>query len=303
MGCHNSKVCGQVSRKKKKNKVQGDEKHIKDIRLQDGSGTHSSEENLLETYECQLKILHAVLTASGDQERDQLLKDHPGDICTLVHSIIEKVKTEITADLNDLHEKQMRSTLERHQSATEELQRLHGEEKNVLNESHAAAENALKDQIEGLTSELKLFSELKRRAQESTLKRDLQRNIETHGSPGAFWEQEQESLLFVIEMKRERLQDQGNKLLQMETLVEKNLSLEDQLLQALQQSEDYRVRIDNYQSLIHAIKTLLCSLCLGQDYLFVQPMAGIIAILFENVSSTCSISEILQGFYEVSIWQ
>lgn len=77
------------------------------------------------------------------------------------------------------------------------------------------------------------------------LKRDLQRNIEvcyesgdllakrdsdscsivsvfssqTHGSPGAFWEQEQESLLFVIEMKRERLQDQGNKLLQMETLV------------------------------------------------------------------------------------
>ncbi|XP_042626287.1 coiled-coil domain-containing protein 69-like [Cyprinus carpio] len=253
MGCHNSKVCGQVSRKKKKSRAQEGEKHIKDIKLQDGSGTHSSEENLLETYECQLKILHAVLKASGDQERDQLLKDHPGDICTLVHSIIEKVKTEITADLNDLHEKQTRSTLEKHQSATEELQRLHNEEKKILNDSHAAAENALKDQIEGLTSELKLFNELKRRAQESTLKRDLRRNTETHGSPGAFWEQEQESLLFVIEMKRERLQDQGNKLLQMQTLVEKNLSLEDQLLQALQQSEDYRVRIDNYQSLIQQL--------------------------------------------------
>ncbi|KTF86748.1 hypothetical protein cypCar_00039822 [Cyprinus carpio] len=237
----------------KKSRAQEGEKHIKDIKLQDGSGTRSSEENLLETYECELKILHAVLTASGDQERDQLLKDHPGDICTLVHSIIEKVKTEITADLNDLHEKQTRSTLEKHQSATEELQRLHNEEKNILNDSHAAAENALKDQIEGLTSELKLFNELKRRAQESTLKRDLRRNTETHGSPGAFWEQEQESLLFVIEMKRERLQDQGNKLLQMQTLVEKNLSLEDQLLQALQQSEDYRVRIDNYQSLIQQL--------------------------------------------------
>lgn len=34
------------------------------------------------------------------------------------------------------------------------------------------------DQIEGLTSELKLFNELKRRAEECTLKRDLQRNIE-----------------------------------------------------------------------------------------------------------------------------
>lgn len=60
-------------------------------------GTHSSEEqrccleNQLENYEWQLKILHAVLTASGDQEREQLLKDHPGDICTLVHSITEKV--------------------------------------------------------------------------------------------------------------------------------------------------------------------------------------------------------------------
>ncbi len=57
-------------------------------------GTLSSEENLLETYECQLKILHAVLTASGDQERDQLLTDHPGDICSLVHSVIEKVELE-----------------------------------------------------------------------------------------------------------------------------------------------------------------------------------------------------------------
>ncbi|XP_067312734.1 coiled-coil domain-containing protein 69 [Pseudorasbora parva] len=259
MGCHNSKICGQVPRKKKKNKAQDGKKHTKDIKLQEAGVTHSSEEqhsgleNQLETYGWQLKILHAVLTASGDQEREQLLKDHPGDICTLVHSITEKVKTEITADLNDLHEKQMRSTLERHESETEELQRLHNEEKNVLNESHAAAENALKDQIEELTSELKLFNELKRRAEESTLKRDLQRNIETHGSPGEFWEQEQESLLFVIEMKRECLKDQGNKLLQMETLVEKNLSLEDQLLHALQQNEDYSVRIDNYQSLIQQL--------------------------------------------------
>ncbi|XP_056626316.1 coiled-coil domain-containing protein 69 [Triplophysa dalaica] len=260
MGCHNSKVCGQVSRKKKKNKAIEGVKQAKEIiNLQDGSAVLSSEEehsdleNQLKAYEWQLKILHAILTASGDQERDQLLKDHPGDICTLVYSITEKVKTEITADLHDLHEKQMRSTREQHQRETEELQQLHDGEKNVLNESHAAALNALKDQIESLTSELHLFNELKRRAEESMLRRDLQRNIETHGSPGVFWEQEQESLLFVIEMKRERLQDQGNKLLQMEELVEKNLALEDQLLHALQQNEDFRVRIDNYQSLIQQL--------------------------------------------------
>lgn len=32
--------------------------------------------------------------------------------------------------------------------------------------------------------------------------------------------------------------------------VEKNLALEDQVLQVLQQNEDLRVRIDNYQTLI-----------------------------------------------------
>lgn len=259
MGCHNSKVCGQVSRKKKNKAKEGAKQTKEIINLQDGSAALSSEEqrsdleSQLKAYEWQLKILHAVLTASGDQERDQLLKDHPGDICTLVYSITEKVKTEITADLNDLHEKQMRSSTEQHQRETEELQQLHDKEKNVLNETHAAALNALKDQIERLTSELQHFNELKRRAEESTLRRDLQRNIESHGSPGAFWEQEQESLLFVIEMKREHLQDQGNKLLQMEVLVEKNLTLEDQLLHALQQNEDFRVRIDNYQSLIQQL--------------------------------------------------
>ncbi|KAA0709278.1 Coiled-coil domain-containing protein 69 [Triplophysa tibetana] len=260
MGCHNSKVCGQVSRRKKKNKQKEGVKQAKEIiNLQDGSAVLSSEEqrsdleNQLKAYEWQLKILHAVLTASGDHERDQLLKDHPGDICTLVYSITEKVKTEITTDLHDLHEKQMRSTTEQHQRETEELQQLHDGEKNVLNASHEAALNPLKHQIERLTSELQLFNELKRRAEESMLRRDLQRNIETHGSPGVFWEQEQESLLFVIEMKRERLQDQRNKLLQMEELVEKNLALEDQLLHALQQNEDFRVRIDNYQSLIQQL--------------------------------------------------
>lgn len=54
-------------------------------------------ENQLKAYEWQLKILHAILTASGDQERDQLLKDHPGDICTLVYSITEKVENPLSS--------------------------------------------------------------------------------------------------------------------------------------------------------------------------------------------------------------
>lgn len=43
--------------------------------------------------------------------------------------------------------------------------------------------------------------------------------LQAHGSPGAFWESEQESLLFVIEMKSERLREQNGKLQDMEQLV------------------------------------------------------------------------------------
>ncbi|MEQ2196120.1 hypothetical protein XENOCAPTIV_024436, partial [Xenoophorus captivus] len=159
----------------------------------------------------------------------------------------------------------------------------------------------LKAKVEQLTAELQVYNELKRRVEQSTFKKDLQRNIQValntagvkyfleilhighyenpfvqeHGSPGAFWESEQESLLFVIEMKAERVQEQSRKLRQMDDLVgamgymkslkllkislkmsfsyvqvEKNLSLEDQIVYNLQQNEDLKVRIDNCQALI-----------------------------------------------------
>ncbi|CDQ84979.1 unnamed protein product [Oncorhynchus mykiss] len=54
-------------------------------------------------------------------------------------------------------------------------------------------------------------------------------------------------------MKSERIQAQGNKLLQMQVLVEKNLSLEDQVINVLQNNEDLRVRIDNHQSLLQQL--------------------------------------------------
>ncbi|KAG9272509.1 coiled-coil domain-containing protein 69 [Astyanax mexicanus] len=259
MGCHHSKPCLHAcQRKQKKNKAKC-ETHQKEISAQDGSGKlplqelSTSPEKLLESYEQQLKVLHKLLSASGT-EREQLLKDHQhGEICTLVHSITEKVKSEVTAELAALHEKQAKISSEQHHKETEEMRRVHSEEKHALKEAHTAAEAALKGQIEELTSDLKLFTMLKQRVKESTLNRDLRRNIETHGSPGEFWEQEQESLLIVIEMKSERLQEQGSKLRQMEALVEKNLSLEDQVLQVLQQNEDLRVRIENYQTLIHQL--------------------------------------------------
>uniref|UniRef100_A0A8C7TL33 Coiled-coil domain-containing protein 69 n=1 Tax=Oncorhynchus mykiss TaxID=8022 RepID=A0A8C7TL33_ONCMY len=255
MGCSHSK---------RKSKVKEEEKTVKEVNnSQDGGGGKVPLEELnvgleaekqLGQYEWQLKILREVLSASGTQEREELLKDPTqGELCALVHNIIEKVETETAADMTVLYVEKSQRTAEQHARQLEERQRRQSEERKRLTETHQAAEKVLKEEVEELTTELHVYNQLKKRVDESTFKKDLQRNIQAHGSPGPFWEQEQESLLFVIEMKSERIQEQGNKLLQMQVLVEKNLSLEDQVITVLQQNEDLTVRIDNHQSLIQQL--------------------------------------------------
>lgn len=52
----------------------------------------SGPESLLEKYERQLKVLDKVLAASGNEERDHLLKDHQDSkLCVLVHTLTEMV--------------------------------------------------------------------------------------------------------------------------------------------------------------------------------------------------------------------
>ncbi|XP_076595365.1 coiled-coil domain-containing protein 69 [Chaetodon auriga] len=211
-------------------------------------------EKQLERFEWQLRTLKEVLSANGNPERAELLKHHADEeVCALVLSILDKVKTETTADLNVLHEQRSKAATDRHERDVEELQKKHEQDKSHLSETFQAAENVLKRQVEELSADLQVYNELRRRVEESTFKKDLQRNIQAHGSPGAFWESEQESLLFVIEMKSERVQEQSRKLQQMDALVEKNLTLEDQIIHVLQQNEDLRVRIENCQALIQTL--------------------------------------------------
>lgn len=251
MGCSHST-------KKSKGKKGG--KNQKENSRRDGGGKRTAGEQdvylekQLERFEWQLRTLKEVLSANGSAERAELLRHHADEeVCALVLSILDKVKTETAADLNVLHEQRSKAATEEHERAAEELQRRHNQEKTDLTEAFQAAENVLKGKVEALTADLQVYNELKRRADESSFKRDLQRNIQAHGSPGAFWESEQESLLFVIEMKSERVQEQSRKLQQMDALTEKNLSLEDQIVHVLQQNEDRRVRIENYQSLIQQL--------------------------------------------------
>lgn len=244
MGCTHSKKKSRGKRSEKRPSADGDAACSSDLCL----------EKQLERFEWQLRTLKEVLSASGNAERAELLKGHAHEeACALVSGILEKVKTETTADLNVLFEQKSKATAEQHDRQVEELQKTHEQQIRELTEKFEAAENLLKGQVETLTSELQVYNDLKKRVEESTFKRDLKRNLQAHGSPGAFWESEQESLLFVIEMKAEQTEEHKKRLIQMDQLIQKNLSLEEQLVLVLQQNEDLRVRFDNCQSLIQQL--------------------------------------------------
>ncbi|KAK1159222.1 coiled-coil domain-containing protein 69-like [Acipenser oxyrinchus oxyrinchus] len=207
-------------------------------------------EQLREQHEWELRSLRETLTATGIKEREELLQTHREELQKVMQEVTAKVEKEKTEELEAVFSEQIQSLNAEHGNTLAELQQSHDLEKNSLTESFETTRTSLQSKIDELSAELQVFNELKRRVEESVLKRDLHRNIQAHGSPGPFWEQELESLLFVIEMKCERIQEQGKKLLHMETLAEKNLTLEDRVKNLLQQNEDLKVRLENHQAFI-----------------------------------------------------
>ncbi|KAK7916225.1 hypothetical protein WMY93_011986 [Mugilogobius chulae] len=215
MGCSHSKKKSKGRRSEKRSSADGD--CDSDLCL----------EKQLEKFEWQLRTLKEVVSAHGNAARAELLKGHAHEeVCALVNSLLDKVKTETTADLNVLFEQKSKAASDEHERQVEELQKTHKEEMAQLTEKFEAAENLLKDRVEKLTSELQIYNQLKRRVQESTLKRDLKRNIQAHGSP-------------VHSGSRSRNTEEP--------------VLEEQLVHVLQQNEDLRVRFDNCQSFIQQL--------------------------------------------------
>ncbi|XP_061691862.1 coiled-coil domain-containing protein 69 [Syngnathoides biaculeatus] len=196
-----------------------------------------------------LRILKDVFSADGGADRAELLKAHADEeACALLLAILDKVKAETSAQLNALHQ-------QRRQQHLRDAERLHREVEVQLTEKFQISEKLLKAEMSELKAELERYGELKRRVQESTFKEDLGRNIQAHGSPGAFWESEQESLLFVIEMKSQLVREQNDKLRRLEQLEEEKARLEQRLAQTLQQNEHLRASAHQNQSVLRRVRS------------------------------------------------
>ncbi|XP_049724852.1 coiled-coil domain-containing protein 69 [Elephas maximus indicus] len=129
-----------------------------------------------------------------------------------------------------------------HEEALRVLRASHEQEKEALIHSSQEAKAALQETIDELTSQLQAFQAKMKRVEESILSRNYKKHIQDYGSPSPFWEQELESLHFVIEMKNERIRELDKRLIHMETVKEKNLMLEEKITTLQQENEDLHVR-------------------------------------------------------------
>ncbi|KAG3265585.1 coiled-coil domain-containing protein 69 [Ictidomys tridecemlineatus] len=192
-------------------------------------------------------------TATAIQPRaSEEAKQHQKDITRILQQHeeekkkwAEQVEKERTLELQERLEEQRRVLEGKHEEALQVIQASFEKEKEALTHSFQEAKAALQETIAGLTSQLEVFQAKMKRVEESILRRNYKKHIQDYGSPSQFWEQELESLHFVIEMKNDRIHELDKRLILMETVKEKNLKLEEKITTLQQEYEDLQVRARN----------------------------------------------------------
>uniref|UniRef100_A0ABI7Y6C0 Coiled-coil domain containing 69 n=1 Tax=Felis catus TaxID=9685 RepID=A0ABI7Y6C0_FELCA len=215
---------------------------------QAGGVRESPEEDGLRTQPAELlqspqKATTVQLCASEEAERCQkditrILQQHEEDR----KKWAQQVEKERELELREKLDEQQRALEGEHEEALQVLQASHEQEKEALTRSFQEAKATLQETIDGLSSQLEVFQAKMKRVEESILSRDYKKHIQDYGSPNQFWEQELESLHFVIEMKNERIHELDKRLILMETVKEKNLMLEEKITTLQQENEELRVR-------------------------------------------------------------
>ncbi|ETE66356.1 Coiled-coil domain-containing protein 69-A [Ophiophagus hannah] len=222
MGCKESKPGCCEARRKKETKTQYNSRQASCelIALKTEANTdylhNEAEKRKAALLEKQMKETPK-LQQQPQEEEDCLKEVHHAETHRLSQDIQLQVEKE---DLQHKQFSEKYDMLKREQEDTlQKLQKTHDQEKLFLTESYQKTQASLQETIDKLTSQLKAFQEKMKRVEESILSRDYKKHIQDYGTPSQFWEQELESLHFVIEMKNERIHSLDKKLLNLEIVV------------------------------------------------------------------------------------
>ncbi|XP_075366149.1 coiled-coil domain-containing protein 69 [Mycteria americana] len=245
MGCTGSalRCCPAGGKRQLKAQQQRDSQELTALKTENANATLSPEDGKEKAALREERTESARLLQGQEEEEEERLRDAGRAGTTRIAQDVN-IQVEKGKDLE--LEEQFDALRREHTETLRELQRAHEQEKLLLAESHHRSQAALQETIEALNSQLKSFQERMKRVEESLLSTDYKRHIQEHGSPSPFWEQELESLHFVIEMKNEHIHSLDKRLLNLETVAERNLLLEEKVKTLQQENEDLQVRTQNH---------------------------------------------------------
>ncbi|KAM5171046.1 coiled-coil domain-containing protein 69 [Mantella aurantiaca] len=253
MGCKASKMCCPTSRNKSRRKAKKNQQISQD--LNNIAGTGSSEcLQKIKDYEQEIRNLNQ----SHHEEKLSMEEANKKKMEEQEWELREKAKRDAETDLEKRLAEQASCLKTELDKKCEELQKHYDEKNASLKETYEKLTTSLQETITELREQLASFQEKMKRVEESVLNQDYKIHIQDHGSPGEFWEQELQSLHFVIEMKSEQIKEQAKRLQAQQATMDRNIILEEKVQSLQQEIEALRAQAQNQAAMtIHLTEELL----------------------------------------------
>ncbi|XP_063303936.1 coiled-coil domain-containing protein 69 [Pelobates fuscus] len=241
MGGKASRLCCLQARNKKQRKKKQKEVLVE---LNDVADQSHGLKDLLQKITEHEQEIKAILQ-KHEEEKTTLSEAHKIDMESRTQELMKQAQKDADVRIETYlseHTLTMKRELD---EKCAELQKSHDQEKSLLKETYEKITSSLQETVEGLNSQLASFQEKIKQVEELVFNQGYKKHIEDHGSPGPFWEQELQSLHFVIEMKRELIHELEKKQMSHETTMDRNLALEKKVRNVEQENEALRAQTQN----------------------------------------------------------
>ncbi|XP_053319459.1 coiled-coil domain-containing protein 69 [Spea bombifrons] len=256
MGCKASRLCCLRARNKKQRKEKRKETSQE---LNDPTDNFHGLNDLLQKIAHHEQEIKEILQKHQEEKRS-MAEVHKTEMEAQKQELLEQVRRDRDADVEKRLSEQASAMKKELDAKFAELQAAYEQENLLLKENYEEITTSLQETVIGLNSQLASFQEKMKRVEESVLNQDYKKHIEDHGSPGQFWEQELQSLHFVIEMKRGLIQEQEKKLFKHQEIADRNLELEEKVSRMEHEIEALTAKIQNQTAItIRLTEELLSS--------------------------------------------
>ncbi|XP_029020713.1 microtubule-associated tumor suppressor 1 homolog A isoform X2 [Betta splendens] len=155
-------------------------------------------------------------------------------------------------ELQSSHAEQLQCIKQQCDMSLEELRKAHSDELQSLETTLKHAEASLSAQIQELTLENNALIE--KLTAEENKRKEMAENSQKD-SHTLYLEQELESLKVVLEIKNKQLHQQEKKMMEIDTLTEKNVKLDESLKKVQQENEDLKARMEKHAALSRQLST------------------------------------------------